>query len=74
MKHGKEYYDEARQDGFKSGKEQGFKTATIEDIIFMIRYGISKKDLLKKYSEKKITTKHFLRWLRSKDEPTRLSI
>ncbi|MGYP000101002568 len=43
----KEYYDEARQDGFKSGKEQGFKTATIEDIIFMIRYGISKKDLLK---------------------------
>ena len=42
----KEYYDEARQDGFKSGKEQGFKTATIEDIIFMIRYGISK------YSEK----------------------
>ena len=48
----KEYYDEARQDGFKSGKEQGFKTATIEDIIFMIRYGISKKDLLKKYSEK----------------------
>ena len=37
---------------FKSGKEQGFKTATIEDIIFMIRYGISKKDLLKKYSEK----------------------
>ena len=37
---------------FKSGKEQGFKTATLEDIIFMIRYGISKKDLLKKYSEK----------------------
>ena len=30
----KEYYDEARQDGFKSGKEQGFKTATIEDIIY----------------------------------------
>lgn len=39
----REYYDEARQDGAKS--------ATIEDIIFMIRYGISKKDLLKKYSE-----------------------
>ena len=47
----REYYDEARRDGFKSGCEQGFKTATIEDIIFMIRYGISKKDLLKKYSE-----------------------
>ena len=39
----REYYDEARRDGAKS--------ATIEDIIFMIRYGISKKDLLKKYSE-----------------------
>ena len=39
----REYYDEARRDGAKS--------ATIEDKIFMIRYGISKKDLLKKYSE-----------------------
>ena len=39
----KRYYDAARQDGHKS--------ATIEDIIFMIKYGISKKDLLKKYSE-----------------------
>ena len=47
----KEYYDEARQDGFKSGKEQGFKTATIEDIIFMIRYGISKKYSEKDYNE-----------------------
>lgn len=27
------------------------RETTIEDIIFMIRYGISKKDLLKKYSE-----------------------
>ena len=37
------YYEAARQDGRKS--------ATIEGIIFMIKYGISKNDLLKKYSE-----------------------
>ena len=47
----KRYYDAARQDGFKSGNEQGIKSATIDSIIFMIKYGISKKDLLKKYSE-----------------------
>lgn len=47
----REYYDEARRDGFKSGSEQGFKTATLNAIIFMIKYGISKKDILKEYSE-----------------------
>lgn len=38
-----EYYDEARRDGAKS--------ATLNAIIFMIKYGISKKDILKEYSE-----------------------
>ena len=47
----KRYYAAARQDGFKSGNEQGIKSARIDDIIFMIKYGISKNDLLKKYSE-----------------------
>ena len=45
----REYYDEARRDGFKSGSEQGFKTATLNAIIFMIKYGISKKDILKEW-------------------------
>lgn len=39
----REYYDEARRDGAKS--------ATLNAIIFMIKYGISKKDILKEYSE-----------------------
>lgn len=47
----KRYYEAARQDGFKSGNEQGIKLTRIDDIIFMIKYGISKNDLLKKYSE-----------------------
>lgn len=39
----REYYDEARRDGAKY--------ATLNAIIFMIKYGISKKDILKEYSE-----------------------
>ena len=39
----REYYDEARRDVAKS--------ATLNAIIFMIKYGISKKDILKEYSE-----------------------
>ena len=39
----REYYDEARRYGAKS--------ATLNAIIFMIKYGISKKDILKEYSE-----------------------
>lgn len=39
----REYYDEARRDVAKS--------ARLNAIIFMIKYGISKKDILKEYSE-----------------------
>ena len=37
----KEYYDEARQDGFKSGKEQGFNN--IYDKIWNIKEGFIKE-------------------------------
>lgn len=43
----KKFYDEARQEGIKIGN----RTATIDSIIFMIRYGIPKKDLLTKFTE-----------------------
>ena len=39
-------------DAWREYVEGKQRETTIEDIIFMIRYGISKKDLLKKYSEK----------------------
>lgn len=38
-------------DAWREYVEGKQRETTIEDIIFMIRYGISKKDLLKKYSE-----------------------
>lgn len=43
----KKFYDGARQEGIKIGN----RTATIDSIIFMIRYGIPKKDLLTKFTE-----------------------
>lgn len=47
----KKFYEKARQEGFKTGNEDGIRSATIDNIIFMIRYGIPKKDLLTKFTE-----------------------
>lgn len=44
-------YEKARQEGFKTGIEEGIRSATIDNIIFMIRYGVPKKDLLTKFTE-----------------------
>ena len=36
----KRYYEAARQDGFKSGNEQGIKLTRIVDIIFLIKKNV----------------------------------